>query len=272
MFGIGDFAALGRVSVRMLRHYDTLGLLVPARAASGYRYYRAEQLHALNRITVLKDLGFSLAQVKTILHDDVGVDELRGMLRLRQAELDARLAADRARLHAVEVRLRMIERKGRMTTDDVVIKSVPAVRVASLASTVSAYDSAEISPVIQPLYRELEQRLADADVAPGVGIAYYDGTGEDGEPIRIHAGFQVSVEPDPAHGFRIVDLPAIPAAATLVHRGSMDTVEASYQVLAEWIAEHGYRMLAHSREVCLEYSPDDTDAWVNELQVAVEKG
>src|SRR5689334_3524076 len=105
MFSIGDFAALGRASVRMLRHYDTLGLLVPARAASGYRYYRADQLHTLNRITALKDLGFSLAEVKTILHDDVGVDELRGMLRLRRAELDARLAADRARLHAVEVRL-----------------------------------------------------------------------------------------------------------------------------------------------------------------------
>lgn len=49
MFSIGDFAALGRVSVRMLRHYDAIGLLTPARTdpATGYRYYQADQLRRL---------------------------------------------------------------------------------------------------------------------------------------------------------------------------------------------------------------------------------
>ncbi|SHN44415.1 MerR family transcriptional regulator [Cryptosporangium aurantiacum] len=271
MFSIGDFAALGRVSVRMLRHYDGLGLLEPARALSGYRYYRADQLHTLNRITALKELGFSLAQVKTILHDDVGVDELRGMLRLRRAELDAQLAADQARLRAVEVRLRMIESEGVMSTDEIVVKSVPSVRVAALQGTVSSYESREISPVIQPLYQELCAALDAAGVTPtGPGISFYDGTGEDGQPIRINAGFTVSVEADPSYGFQVVDLAAIPDAATIVHRGSVDTIDASYQALATWISAHGYRMLGHSREVLLEYS-DDPEKWVNEIQMAVEK-
>src|SRR4051812_23781977 len=141
MFSIGEFATLGRVSVRMLRHYDALELLVPARATSGYRYYAAAQLHTLNRITALKGLGFSLAQVKTILRDDVGTDELRGMLRLRRAELDAQLAEGEARLRAVEVRLRLLESEGSMSTADVVVKAVPAVRVASLRTTVTSYES-----------------------------------------------------------------------------------------------------------------------------------
>jgi DNA-binding transcriptional MerR regulator len=49
MIGIGDFARLGRVSVRMLRHYDTIGLLRPEYVDpnSGYRYYRADQLGRL---------------------------------------------------------------------------------------------------------------------------------------------------------------------------------------------------------------------------------
>lgn len=268
MFTIGEFATLGRVSVRMLRHYDTLGLLVPARAASGYRFYAAAQLATLNRVTALKGLGFSLAQVKTILHDEVSTDELHGMLRLRQAELDARIANDRARLKAVEVRLRMLENEGRMSTDDVVIKSVPAVRVAALGTTVSTYESSEVSPAIQPLYRQLGERLVAAGVHFGRGVSYYDGTGEDGQPLRIAAGFEVSVEPDPSFDFEIVDLPEIPTAATLIHRGSFDTVDASYQALATWMSDHGYRPLAHSREVCLEF-PDDPDKWVNEIQMAI---
>ena len=52
MFTIGEFATIGRVSVRMLRHDDALGLLVPARvdAHNGYRHYAADQLRTLNRL------------------------------------------------------------------------------------------------------------------------------------------------------------------------------------------------------------------------------
>ena len=62
MFSIGEFARHGRVSVRMLRHYDAIGLLQPAciDPASGYRSYRASQLAELNRVIALKDLGFTL--------------------------------------------------------------------------------------------------------------------------------------------------------------------------------------------------------------------
>src|ERR671923_4411 len=104
MFGIGDFARHGRVSVRMLRHYDAIGLLRPARVdpVTGYRSYEAQQLSRLNRIVALKDLGFSLQQVQTILDDKVSVEELRGMLRLRRAQLQSQIATDTARLTQVE--------------------------------------------------------------------------------------------------------------------------------------------------------------------------
>ena len=97
MFTIGEFARHGRVSVRMLRHYDATGLLRPARVeeASGYRFYAAGQLARLNRIIALKDLGFSLDQVREMLDEQVSAEQLRGMLRLRQAELQSRLTADR---------------------------------------------------------------------------------------------------------------------------------------------------------------------------------
>src|SRR5919107_2651682 len=92
MLSIGHFARHGRVSVRMLRHYDAIGLLQPACVdrATGYRSYDAGQLSRLNRIVALKGLGFTLEQVRYIL-DEVSVEELRGMLRLRQAELQSQI-------------------------------------------------------------------------------------------------------------------------------------------------------------------------------------
>jgi DNA-binding transcriptional MerR regulator len=98
MFRIGEFSRFSRVSVKMLRHYDELGLLPPARvdAQTNYRYYSADQLPRLHRIVALKDLGFSLEQIGVMLDGDPSTEQLTGMLKLRRAELqkqvrDARL-------------------------------------------------------------------------------------------------------------------------------------------------------------------------------------
>ena len=141
MFAIGDFARHGRVSVRMLRHYDALGLLRPASVdqVTGYRSYEARQLTRLNRIVALKDLGLTLQQVQSVLDDKVSVEELRGMLRLRQAELESQIATDTARLAQVQARLQIIEREGAMPADDVQVKRIPEVRVAELTGTAASF-------------------------------------------------------------------------------------------------------------------------------------
>src|SRR3954467_5987419 len=158
MFSIGDFAGLGRVSVRMLRHYDASGLLRPAHVDphSGYRFYTAAQLRTLNRVVALKDLGFTLNQVQAILDDKVDVGELRGMLRLRRAELTAQVERDNVRLAQVDARLRMIESEGHMDTGDVVLKHIPAIRVVMLSATATSYDDPQsIGENLSPLYPRL---------------------------------------------------------------------------------------------------------------------
>lgn len=273
MFSIGDFARHGQVSVRMLRHYDAIGLLRPARVnpATGYRFYRADQLTRLNRITALQDLGFTLQQVRTILDERVSVAELRGMLRLRRAEVAARLAAETARLVRVEARLRTLEAGAHpMSSQDVVIKRIPAVRVAELTGTAAGFGPEDIGPVIGPLYPELERRLAAAGLAPtGPGIARYSDSPEGGELITVHACLPVAADPRDEHDFAVVDLPEI-EAATIVHRGSMDTVLPTVQELAHWIEANGYRSAGYPRELYLD-CPADRDRWVVELQEPITR-
>src|SRR5579863_2034129 len=177
MFGIGEFARHGRVSVRMLRHYDAIGLLRPACVdpASGYRFYQASQLAELNRVIALKDLGFTLQQVQAILDEKVSAAELRGMLRLRRAEIHAHIEAESARLARVEARLLTIEDEDRLPADGVVVKPLPPARVAELTGVAGGYHPEAITPVIQPLYCELWQRLARAGVAAaGPAMASYE--------------------------------------------------------------------------------------------------
>jgi DNA-binding transcriptional MerR regulator len=271
MFTIGDFARHGRVSVRMLRHYDATGLLRPAKVdpASGYRFYTASQLSRLNRIVALKDLGFTLDQVRVMVEEQLSVTELHGMLRLRRAQLQSQIAADSSRLAQVEARLRIIEMEGAMPAQDVQIKKIPAVRVAEVSATAASFEPASISPVIRPLYAEFGNRLGEAGLMPvGPAIAYYS-EGPDGNGVLVHATLPVNAEPQAGdgHGFEIVDLPEV-QAATIVHHGSMANVLETIQVLARWIDENGYKSAGNTRELYLE-CPEDEDKWVTELQEPV---
>ena len=61
---IGEFARRSRLSVKALRLYDELGVLVPARVdeASGYRYYDVAQLEAARLVAMLRQLDLPLAR------------------------------------------------------------------------------------------------------------------------------------------------------------------------------------------------------------------
>ncbi|MEU9036102.1 MerR family transcriptional regulator [Streptomyces sp. NPDC048352] len=272
MFTIGDFAKHGRVSVRMLRHYDALGLLRPARVdpLTGYRSYEAGQLARLNRLIALKELGFSLEQVGAVLDEKVGTEELRGMLRLRRAELETAVAEAAARLVQVETRLRTIESEGTMPADEIVVKSLPPVRLAVLTGVAGSYAPQDIGPVIGPLYEDLCRRVETAGVVPaGPGLAYYE-EAPGGEPgsVLVHAGLPVAAAvgaEDLGAGVRIVELPGVERAATVVHRGAMDGVLPTAQALARWIDANGHRSAGYARELTLA-CPPDRDQWVTELQ------
>ncbi|GID31033.1 MerR family transcriptional regulator [Paractinoplanes brasiliensis] len=278
MFSIGEFAGLGRVSVRMLRHYDAIGLLRPAHVDphSGYRFYTAAQLRLLNRVTALKDLGFSLQQVQTLIDDKVDTAELWGMLRLRRAELAARMAQDTARLAQVDARLRMIESEGHMDTGDVVLKKIPATRVAMLYGTATSYDHpTSITENLTPLYPRLmdllEQHKVPICAAP---LAYYRPapTEPGDETITVHAAFPIGdAEVPPGAGFEVVTLPSVDEAATALHHGSMAEAFRTGQKIANWIDDNGYRAVGpgFAVEVYLDCPPGEFDKWVTEMQVPI---
>jgi DNA-binding transcriptional MerR regulator len=131
--------------------------------ATGYRFYEAGQLSQLNRIVALKDLGFTLRQVASILGDHVSTAELRS-------------------------------------------------------------------------------------------------TGA----ITVHAALPIADRPA-RQDFDVVDLTEIPAAATLIHHGSMDSVLLSVQALARWIDANGYQSPGYARELTFKLG-DVPDDWVTELQ------
>lgn len=275
MLSIGDFARLAGVSVRMLRHYDALGLLRPARVdpASGYRSYATGQLERANRLVALKDLGFSLEDCGRLLDDDVPVEQLRGMLRLRRAELAEQIEADRGRLEQVERRLRMIEKEHTMTPsvslDAYSEQALPALRVVQLSAPVN--DGEQVGEVVGPLFGRVDHAVHAARLAPaGPSLGHYSMTGD---AMVAAAAYPVGPEVGEAEatgaGLELAELPAQPRALVTTLRGPLTGIGEAWQALSREVEARGLSFAGPCREIYHAAEMDDPDNWVIELQQPV---
>jgi DNA-binding transcriptional MerR regulator len=270
MLNIGEFARLGQVSPRMLRHYDQLGLLKPERVDpdTGYRAYGVQQLARLHRLLALRDLGFTLEQIGGVLGDDLALEQLRGMLRLRAAQLEQTVAEEQGRLRRVEAHLRAIEGSHVVTTQDVIIKNTQPLRVLEAQGTAAGLDPEHIRPVFGELSPRLLAHLQRAGAAPGMLVGYYDEPAEDGS-VCVHVAYEIGAQPVSSDDIvEVVELPVV-EVASLVHRGGMESITPVYEALIRWIEDSGFHLAGYSRELYHEMTADGPS--VTELQVPIAR-
>jgi DNA-binding transcriptional MerR regulator len=269
MIKIGDFARLSRVSVVTLRHYDELGLLKPVVVDpfTGYRYYSVAQLPRLNRILALKDLGFSLEQIEQVLDGDLSLEQLRGMLKMKRAEVEQAVTAEQARLARIEARLRQIEMEKNMPNYDVVLKTVPPMRIASRRMTIPTNDQVPeyLGPAYKEVYDYIKQQHAK-DTGPCFALWHQPAD------VYVNEEAEAAVPVDrPLAGtdrVRVYELPQVQVAA-VVHHGDFENFTQGHTALLTWIESSGYRMIGPYREIYIQHDPTGESA--TEIQYPVEQ-
>lgn len=284
MFRIGEFSRFSRVSVKMLRHYDELGLVKPAWVDpyTGYRYYAADQLPRLNRIVALKDLGFRLEQIGTMLDGDLSNEELRGILKLRRAELEQELQAVTTQLAQVETRLLQLEHAATEPTYDVVLRPIAPQMVAAIRQSVGGNSGLAITALFEELEAYVARHKARAPLPPL--MLYHDlEFMEQAEDIEVMVPVQ---KPLPANE-RVVsrELAGHGAMASLILTGGYDGLSAAFAVLLQWIEQNGYTIVGPTREVFLRFGANQDGyhlpeaylaataaEFVTELQIPVAQG
>jgi MerR family transcriptional regulator, thiopeptide resistance regulator len=121
-FTVGDLARLTGVTVRALHHYDEIGLVRPSdRSAAGYRLYSDADVHRLQQVLLLRELGLPLEEIAAAIDSGLGTDPARraALLREHREALVAKRARIDAMVAAVDAALVTLEKGTAMQPDDV---------------------------------------------------------------------------------------------------------------------------------------------------------
>ena len=240
MLKIGIFSKLTRISVRMLRYYDEMGLLVPAQVDdfTGYRYYSESQLMDAERINALREMGFGVGAVGEILsayHDPAALTQF---LRIRREELRGELRAVERRLLLLESTLERVGKDGKTMEYSVTLKEIPSRKIASLRGVIPDY-SREGDLWRQLMEETASQRLQFADPSYSIAIFHDSEYKERDVDVEVQMAVKGVYTDTENVQFREVS-PQLVAAATC--QGSYDQMGAINQAVVSWAADNGYQL------------------------------
>jgi DNA-binding transcriptional MerR regulator len=260
---IGAFSRASSISVKSLRSYHEMGLLVPEAVdpQTGYRSYSVAQLTDAAIIRRLRQLDVPLETIRVVLdaHDP---DVTRKVLAEHHAVLDARLQAVQQALDELYVAL-----DAPALATPVHVRGEPARTVLAIDAVAS--DDTWLA-VLDATGRALRAAVDESGaVVDGPYGACYPTLLEDGAQ-DVQAFVAVATAPFLDAGVRVdgVRVATLPAAdvAVLVHRGSYDGLEDAYRTLGAWVGAHATPTDEPVRELYLA-GPDAVD---DETQLLTE--
>ncbi len=265
LYRIGMFAAMNHVTIKTLRHYDEQGLLKPMYLdeVNGYRYYLASQIADLHQILALKNMGFSLEDIRAIQN---GKPEKELLLSKKQ-EILREIAQLTSKLAFVESYL--AEERMELSAP-VLIKSLPEVIVATMRQRIESYDS--LFDMMPAMGAEME-KLGCICAEPAYCFIKYLEEGYKEENILIETCEAVTEVKKDTEQLQFKVLPKVEEAACIFHKGSYDTLSKSYDSLLKFIEDNGYLIRGNIRESYIDgvWNKDSEEEWLTEIQIPVCK-
>lgn len=272
MLNIGDFSKLTHVSVRMLRYYDEHGLLKPDRTDkyTGYRMYSAKQLPDLQRIIMLRDLNFSIAEITEVLKNwsnDFLVDQLHNKIH----EKEQTIAAEKRLIERIKATISATCKKQIEVHYNVTIKSIPSCNIISLRRKVPTYFSEgelwdELSQFVSREHIDIERHSYN-------NVAIYHDEEHMESDVDEEVAFIVKKIGINKDGFTFRELECVDNMACMMVYGPYDNLPGAYKDFIYWLDDHSqYEMKGLSRQITVIDKSDTTDpnSYLTEIQIPVQ--
>lgn len=273
MLKIGEFSRLTRVPAKTLRYYDEIDLFKPSHynEATGYRFYSVEQLPRLYRIVALKGLGIPLEQIKLLLTDDLSVEEIRGMLKMRRVEILNKLEEEQMRLMFLEAYMRQMETEDDLVQYNVILKPIQAIRVVSVRGIMPKLEM--IGDIVGDYLSTLQTYLSKHHIIPtGAHFHIYHDIELQEENIDIEIAYPIDADIESSELVQVRTIEPIAQTACAVHHGPFVNMLRANIAIMRWVSDNGYHVVGPYREVYLQYQPEgNQEGCVTEVQFPVSR-
>ena len=237
MLKIGEFSKLSKVSVRMLRHYDEIGLLKPVETDdfTGYRYYSESQLPLIGLIRSLKELGFSLADIIRMTEVCDDREQMAAFYEKRQIELQHQAEMTAHQMTLLDSARKRL-RKEQSMSYHVSIKTIPERYAATVHMVIPHYEDEGM--VWQILCEETEGMNMIPDDPCLVAAEFPDDEFKE-ENVEVFAWKTVKGTYSDTEHVRFQTLPAVKVASCIVN-GGYEQMPEVYAAVISWVKENGY--------------------------------
>ncbi len=261
MLKIGDFSRLSRVSIRMLRYYDEVGLLKPEKVDdfTGYRYYSEEQLLIMGKINALKDMGFGVSAITEIMKSS-NPKEIEQIFLVQKAQLLEEVKDLNHRIRFLDTAIERL-RKDEIMKYDCIIKQMPERYVASVRKVIPKYEEEGT------LWHILFSETAKSGMIPcGPAMAKLHDKEYKENDVDVEVQIEVKGHYENTENVTFFTEPEM-TVASATFKGSYEQFSDVYASLAAWVSENGYKFAGPMIDV-YHVSPNDTrnpDEFVTEI-------
>lgn len=257
MLKIGEFSILTRISIYMLRHYNEIGLLIPAYIdeTTGYRYYREEQLPAANRLQALKSMGMSLEMIKKTLTQWEDTEGLKNTLSILSAKKKEEIKRLQSQLLTIETALENIDHASCLSVCSIAVKEIPERYAACCRGLLREYNQEGI------LWDRLNEELVKQHVQPAnpqfnTAALFSDiiagnicDCNPENNPSHIDSDRRIDVEVQKAVIGKYRDTEDIKfktikpvTVAALTYQGGYYRLQEVNEAIAKWIADNNFEL------------------------------
>ena len=265
---IGEFSKFCRVTVKTLKHYEKLGLLVPNEVDewTRYRYYDVSQMRQLNGILRLKTLGFSLEEIRDLLDEGTHkpsipqIEEKIRMLEQQMTQIQERLTA---------LRNIMSFQKQIDAADKIFTQRLPAITIVSHRCILRHYE--DLGPLCESKIDPEIYRLGCKRTQPAYCFQIDHETEYKTENIDVEYCVQVEETGKDSGIIQFKQLEEVPLAVCIKCYGAYSHLYSHFEEVFRYIDEHGYRISGQHRTVYVDgvWNQKDPAKWLTIIQVPV---
>jgi DNA-binding transcriptional MerR regulator len=269
MYKIGLFSKINRISVKTLHYYDEIGLLKPAYTdiITGYRYYTSDQLPKMHKIISLKQLGFTIEEIISIVIYD---DNALPYFEKRKLDLMQEIIEKKQQL--VQVSNYLKEFKGGIKMEhEIVIKELPEVIVASMRQIIPDYSAFfDLCPNV--MAKEMQKTGCVCQVPAYCFSIFHDGEYKETD-IDVEICEAITEIKQDTNILKFKKLDKVSSAACIFHRGDYSKLGNAYGEIFIWIEQNGYTISGSPRESYIDgiWNKENVDDWLTEIQIPITK-